>query len=188
MNTFLKILFRSIIHAMKTGTLIVVVLCLIFANNLNVLTEQSQFVNILVLALMFAVLKFLCGGWSSYSFKWMTWSGILSTAASLFLTYSGFKSGGHDVSFWMMMLPIGIAAVAGIASGIWVNKALEAETDSSIDAESIIGSVFDNGLSDTFSGIMGMYENNVIYSIGRGVAVYSNIVVICGLILFFYYR
>ena len=188
MNTFLKILFMSIIHAMKAGTLIVVVLCLIFANNLNVLPEQSLFVNILVLALMLAVLKFLCGGWSSYSFKWMIWSGILSTAAALFLTYSGFKSGGHDVSFWMMILPIGVAAVSGIASGIWVSNVLEAETDGSMDADSIIGSIIDNGLSDTFSSITGMYESNEIYSIGRGVAVYSNMVVICGLILFFYYR
>lgn len=184
----MKYLFLSIIHAMKVGTVICMIMVAIMCISLHPLESQGTFVNILFICALTAVIKYVCGGWSSSSLKGMSWSVILSTVASIVISVLGMKLGGGSISFWILFIPLVFGVVGGICAYKWVEDIVDNDTASSITGEGILESVIDNGLRNTFDDFMSICEGNLYYSASRGVAVYSNIVIILSLLLFWIYK
>ncbi len=183
----MRYLFLSIIHAMKIGTVICMILACIMLSSYRPLESSGTFANILFICAMVAIIKFICGGWTSSTLKGMVWSVILSTIGSLALCIGGMKAGGHSISFLMVLLPLIIGLIGGIASYKWVEDVIDNDTYSSISGDDIVESVFDNGLKDTFNAFASIAEDNFYYSISRGVAVYSNLAIIISLVMYFIY-
>lgn len=183
----MKYLFLAIIHAMKVGTIICMIIAALMLSSYRPLESSGTFANILFICAIVAILKYICGGWSSSSLKGMAWSVILTTLASLVICITGMKTGGHSISFLMLLLPLTIGLIGGITSYKWVEDVMENESFSSISGDDVIDSVFDNGLKNTFNGLMSVVEGNIYYAASRGVAVYSNLTIIVSLIVYFAY-
>lgn len=167
---------------MKIGAAICLILALIgmFAVDSMLLPNQGWLVNFLVLSGLLIGMKFLFGGWSAYSVKWMVISCVMSTLGAEIMVISKMMGDGRTFSFWICMIPIIIGAIGGILSYKWVNDILDDSTTSNINVENLLDSVFDNGIKNTFWGIVDSYNANLYYAYGRGVAVYSNLVIFSG--------
>ncbi|MCH5241967.1 MAG: hypothetical protein J1F67_06040 [Muribaculaceae bacterium] len=179
-----NILFYSIVHAMKIGSAI----CLLMALLAMILAEElfmpnhSWFINFLTLSGILLGLKFIFGGWSASSIKWMVISCIMSTIGAEIMIISQMVGEGKSFSFLICLIPIIIGVLGGIITYNWVNNVLDESTTSGITLDNVVDSVFDNGLKNTFWGIVDDYNANMFYAYSRGVAVYSNIVIFSGFI------
>lgn len=178
-----KILFYCVVHSMK----ICFILCILIAflasfNADNFLEGRSWFIKFLGLTAVLVGTRFLFGGWNAYSLKGMAWSCILSTIAGVGLAIIGMNSDGGTVSFWISILPIIIGAVSGVLSARWVEQVLDDNTE--IDVDAIIDNVFDIGLKNTWYSFLGEMEGNLFWAYSKGVAIYSNLCILTGLIIF----
>lgn len=104
------------------------------------------------------------------------------------MAIAGMKMGGSSISFWISILPI----VIGLPFGIWAYKWMDdLATDGyleEITLDSISDSVFDNGISATWNSFVDGVMGNAMWAIGRGIAVYSNLSFLTGMIIFWIYR
>lgn len=179
-----NLLFLSIVHAMKIGSalcIFIALLALILAEELF-MPNYSWFINFLTLSGILLGMKFIFGGWSAYSIKWMVISCVMSTIGAEIMVISQMVGEGKSFSFLICLIPIAIGLISGIIAYNWVNNVLDESTTSGITLDNVVDSVFNNGLKNTFWGIVDDYNANMYYAYNRGVAVYSNMVIFSGFI------
>lgn len=189
MEKFETIILYAILHAMKVGTCICILILLCATKSMdNLFPDNNWFYNFIAFSLIITFFKFIFGGWSATSLKWMTWSCILSTIGGIGLSILGMASAHQNISFWICCIPVVIPAIFGIWAANYIENILTEEISANMSPEGIVGSIFDNGLRNTLNSFIGKYEMNTYYAYGRGVAVYSNLTIIIGLIIFLIYR
>lgn len=149
----------------------------------NFLEGKSWFMKFLGLTAILVGTRFVFGGWNASSLKGMAWSCILSTVAGVGLTIIGMKSDVGSVSFWISILPIIVGGVSGILSARWVEQVMQDTTE--IDEDSLIDNVFNIGLKNTWDSLVGEMEDQYYRAYSKGVAVYSNLCILTGIIIFF---
>ena len=173
---------------MKVGTLICMIIMLIGCFSSCSFDTSNTFVSAIVICAITIVLKLACGGWSAHTIKSMLWSVTLSTIGAVALVIAGMKQGDHSISYIMLFVPIIIALIGGIASYRMIDNALTEQYCEDVTGEDILDSVVNYGLKNTFNAFTADIEENMYYSVSRGVAVYSNLAMIIGLIMYFVYR
>lgn len=132
---------------------------------------------------IWCVIKWMFGGWNSYSMKGMVWSVILSSIAGVLISVSIMKSGGGSVSVWGIIIQFVLSICAAGYAYNKVEDWISSAYAESVTADGIISSIFDNGLRNTFGGFMDDVEAMGFYSAGRAVAVYSNVIIFSGIII-----
>lgn len=189
MGNFKTFLAFCIVHAMKVGTILCILIVLCGTGVFGRLNPENSWLwNFIVFCLIVLGIKFLFGGWSATSLKWMTWSVILSTIGGLGLTILGMNSGNHSGIFWVCLFQLIFCGTFGIWTARWIEEIssdylLEDETP-----ESLLEAGINYGFRNTFNAIMDDFESAAFYAYGRGVAVYSNLSIITGLILYLIYK
>ncbi|MCH5236467.1 MAG: hypothetical protein J1E95_01545 [Muribaculaceae bacterium] len=189
MDNFKSIL-AIVIERINTVGSLLLILILFFASPpfTEVIPEWNWFVSLGIFIAVILVMKYLFGGWNAKSISGMIWSCVMSSIGGVGLALYGMKVGEGSISLLVACLPIIIGAIFGIWSAHWVEKLLSDEYAQGLTAENILGSVFDNGIKGTWNAFMGDIMGNAYVAYGRGVAVYANLCILTGVIIFLIYR
>lgn len=180
-------------HSIKISyifLLIVVAIALLASKELPF--GDSFWKNLLCVGGVILGARLLFGGWTSYSFKGMTWSTIMATAGSLIFMIYGMRSGtSHSVHVWPILITIGVALAIGVMVYKFTENLIDDSTEYSLDEDALIDSINSFGIKNTVSGIFNEFVDDsmgqMYYSASRGVAAYSNTVFFMGLIVCMYY-
>lgn len=175
-----------IVHSMKVAYGICILLAfLVSFGEGPFMADYNWFLRFLGLSGVLILTRFIFGGWNASSLKWMVWSAILSTVAGVGLVIIGMKSSGNGISFWICCIPVILAVISGIWAARYIEDLIENGTE--IDENALIDSVFDNGLKNTWNALLGEFEDDFYFAYSRGVAIYSNVCILTGIILYFIY-
>ncbi len=189
-----KNLFLSLcIHSIKIGYFLLLALVIIgILVSKDLPYGDSFWKNLLCLGGIVLGGRLVCGGWSSYSLKGMSWSVIMSTIGALVFMIWGMKTGSsHSVHVWPIVITFAISITLGVTVYKFIDQYIDESTEYSVDTDGLIDSIFDNGIKNTASGIFNGLMNDAMdqlyASASRGVAAYSNSVFFVGLIVCAYY-
>lgn len=180
------LLVYAILHSIKLSyafLVLIAALTLMCADTMP--WSGGFFKNFLILSGVLCGTRLVFGGWASSSLKGMTWQVILSTVGALIAMIGYMHSGDSGIHVWPIIIVLAISVTVGVACYNFINNLLTESTD--IDMDDIVDSVFSYGVKDTFNGFMDMVEGNMYYAASRGVAAYSNTVLILGLFVGMFY-
>lgn len=182
----MKFIFKfCLIHSMKIGYVICILLAFMASfSDSSFMEGKNWFLRFIVLAGILAGTRLFFGGWNARTLKSMVWSVILSTIGGVGLVISGMKSDGGSVSFWICCIPVIIALVSGIGTYHFIDN----NNDIEIDESALIDSLFDNGLKNTWNSLFGEFESMQYSICSKAVAIYSNVCLLTGIIIFAIYK
>ena len=183
---FKTFLIYATLHSIKISYIVIILITaigLLFADKMP--SNNSYFVNLLFYSGLLCICRLVFGGWSSSSIKGMIWQVVMSSIGSLLIMIAGMGYNHGNVSFWPIIVVLIISIIIGVICHNFIEDLLTNSTNFELD--DIVDSVFSNGLKNTFNGIMDIFEGNAYYAASRGVAAYSNTVLILGIIIAFCY-
>lgn len=180
-------------HSIKIGyifLLIVVAVALMVSKELPY--GDSFWKNLFCIGGLILGARLLFGGWTSYSFKGMTWSAIMATVGSLIFMIYGMCTGStHSIHVWPILITLGVAVATGVSVYKFTEKLIDDSTEYSVDTDGLIDSISSVGIKNTVSGIFNDFMDDAMadmyYSASRGVAAYSNTAFFVGLLVGIYF-
>ena len=184
----MKFVILFISHPNKIGTLLCILILMLFGHFIFNDPNSGFFVSFLKAAGLVAVIKFLFGGWFAQTIKWMGWSVLLSSIAAIFLCYNGMKISGHSISIWIMLIPLILGIICGYSTFNMVNDSYTDDFCENTTTEDLLDSAFENGFKNTALDLMDVLEDGLYGSVAYGVAVYSNVVIVTSLLINCIYR
>lgn len=187
MNLLQNILLFCITNAMKVGNILSILLLLPIVSFEEINPGGNWFITFLVFCAVVMIAKLILGGWNASSIKGMALSCVFSTIGAIGFVVYGMKLGGGG-SLWMCCVPIVLGAILGIWAANWMEELLSEQQAENFSLDSVVDSIFDNGLKGTFNSFINSVEAQMYWAYSRGVAVYSNTCFLTGLILFLIYR
>ena len=172
---------------MKVGNILSILLLLPIVSFVEINPGGTWFITFLVFCAVVMIAKLILGGWNASSIKGMALSCVFSTIGAIGFVVYGMKLGGGG-SLWMCCVPIVLGAILGIWAANWMEELLSEQQAENFSLDSVVDSIFDNGLKGTFNSFINSVEAQMYWAYSRGVAVYSNTCFLTGLILFLIYR